>query len=301
MLLYPPGELAAAREAVDALSFQRQTNRDPFPEERPMRVGSVEHEGQRFLLHVHIIAADAPEARELLRFRDQLRANAGLRQRYLACKRAILDAGVIDRVDYCYRKGEFIETVLKSLPRPAYPEQVETARMVLTRPVAADLNDLDAMHSDGRVMATLGGLRTREELDASNRRLSACWEDDGFGWWIARYRADGRFVGRGGVRRIEIAGWPQVELGYGLVVDFWRQGLATELALASVATGFEVLGLEDIICFTLTTNDASQGVMKKVGFRHEWDGEHAGLPHVFYRLRRRDWEASASSVNEPSV
>src|ERR1700722_8828267 len=62
MLLYPPGRLAAARETLDRLGFQRQTSRDPFPEERPMRVGSVEHDGERFLLHVHVIAADAREA-----------------------------------------------------------------------------------------------------------------------------------------------------------------------------------------------------------------------------------------------
>jgi hypothetical protein len=30
--------------------------------------------------------------------------------------------------------------------------------------------------------------------------------------------------------------------------------------------------------------------MEKAGFRYERDGEHAGLPHVFYRLRRENWQ-----------
>jgi hypothetical protein len=41
MVLYKPGRLAEVTEGLDALGFQRQTGRDPFPEERPMPSGSV--------------------------------------------------------------------------------------------------------------------------------------------------------------------------------------------------------------------------------------------------------------------
>src|SRR5947208_4820606 len=44
MLLYPDGQLAAAPGLLDAVGFQRQAGRDPFPEERPMRVGSLVHD-----------------------------------------------------------------------------------------------------------------------------------------------------------------------------------------------------------------------------------------------------------------
>ena len=59
MLLYPAGKLVAARETLDGMGFQRQTGRDPWPEERPMRIGAVEHGGESFRLHVHVLAADA--------------------------------------------------------------------------------------------------------------------------------------------------------------------------------------------------------------------------------------------------
>ena len=58
MVLYPSGGLPAVRDKLDELGFQRQTTRDPFPEERPMRTGSVDHDGTRFRLHAHVIAAD---------------------------------------------------------------------------------------------------------------------------------------------------------------------------------------------------------------------------------------------------
>jgi RimJ/RimL family protein N-acetyltransferase len=288
MLLYPPGRLAAARDALDRLGFQRQTGRDPFPEERPMRVGSLEHAGERFLLHVHVIAADSPEAGTTREFRDRLRADAGLRERYVARKWAILDGGGSDMLEYAFRKGGFVQAVLRSARSVVFPARLETPRLVLTRPTDADRADLDAMHTDPRVMATLGGPRSPEELEAGNRRLFAWWGDDGFGWWVARHRPDGRFVGRGGLRRLLLVDREEVELGYGLAAEFWGRGLATEIARESVRVGFDVLGLEDLVCFTLTTNARSRRVMEKAGFRYEREGEHAGLPHVFYRLRRTD-------------
>src|SRR5262249_19887567 len=60
MLVYPPGQLAAARDLLDALGFQKQTGRDPFPEDRPMRVGSLVQDGTAFNLHVHVVAASSP-------------------------------------------------------------------------------------------------------------------------------------------------------------------------------------------------------------------------------------------------
>lgn len=78
MLLYPEGQLTAARDALDALGFQRQCSRDPWPEERPMRTGSIVFDDVRFLLHVHVIAACSPEVQVLRSFRDKLRADPAL-------------------------------------------------------------------------------------------------------------------------------------------------------------------------------------------------------------------------------
>jgi GrpB-like predicted nucleotidyltransferase (UPF0157 family)/mannose-6-phosphate isomerase-like protein (cupin superfamily) len=115
MVLYPPGRLAEARGSLDRLGFQRQEGRDPFPEERPMRVGSVGYEGTLFLLHAHVIAADSPEVAVTRAFRDRLRADPGLADAYVARKREILATGVTDPIDYCVAKGNFVEGVLGEL------------------------------------------------------------------------------------------------------------------------------------------------------------------------------------------
>lgn len=108
------GELDAMKGLLDRLGFQRQTNRDPFPEDRPMRVGAVVHEGETFLLHVHVISATSPEVAEMRLFRDRLRADPELVAAYVARKRQIIAGGVTDSLEYCYAKGEFVQGVLGS-------------------------------------------------------------------------------------------------------------------------------------------------------------------------------------------
>jgi GrpB-like predicted nucleotidyltransferase (UPF0157 family) len=112
LVLYPPGGLEAAKSALAGLGFQKQTGRDPFPEERPMRVGSFSFAGGIFQIHAHVVARDSAEAGELLRFRDALRRDPNLRRAYAARKRAILAAGVADSVEYSVVKGEFVRNFL---------------------------------------------------------------------------------------------------------------------------------------------------------------------------------------------
>jgi GrpB-like predicted nucleotidyltransferase (UPF0157 family)/mannose-6-phosphate isomerase-like protein (cupin superfamily) len=114
MVLYPQGRLTEVREGLDALGFQRQTGRDPFPEEQPMRVGSIEIDGCRFRLHAHVIASDSPEVLELRTFRDRLRGEPKLLEQYVALKRKIIAEGVTDSLDYSIRKGQFIAETLRS-------------------------------------------------------------------------------------------------------------------------------------------------------------------------------------------
>jgi GrpB-like predicted nucleotidyltransferase (UPF0157 family) len=112
MVLYPPGRLAEVRDGLAELGFSRQTTRDPVPEDRPMRTGSVEHDGTRYRLHAHVLAADSPEVTAFRAFRDRLRSDPKLVAEYVACKRGIIAGGVTDSVDYSICKGEFVERVL---------------------------------------------------------------------------------------------------------------------------------------------------------------------------------------------
>lgn len=165
-------------------------------------------------------------------------------------------------------------------------DELQISRLLLRRMTAEDIDDLTRMHLDPRVMATLGGVRTPDQTrDWLTQRLEH-WRQYGFGLWLVRERETGRFAGRGGLQHVEIDGRDEIEVAYSFFPDFWGRGLATELARASIRAAFDVLNLPEIVCFTLTTNHASQRVMQKAGFRYERDFVFKDLPHVLYRLRR---------------
>lgn len=105
-------ERDAVKDVLADLGFQPQPHREPFPETRPMRVGSVVYDGETFLLHAHVIPTDSPEVDELRFLRACLRADPELRKAYVAKKRAIIAAGATDSVDYATEKGKFIREVL---------------------------------------------------------------------------------------------------------------------------------------------------------------------------------------------
>jgi GrpB-like predicted nucleotidyltransferase (UPF0157 family) len=111
MIAVADGELEKVKAVLDRLGFQGQIGRDPFPETRPMRVGSFVHDHETFLLHVHVIPASSPEVDDMRFFRTCLRADQELLQAYVARKREIA-SGVTDSLEYCQIKGKFIKEML---------------------------------------------------------------------------------------------------------------------------------------------------------------------------------------------
>jgi [ribosomal protein S5]-alanine N-acetyltransferase len=116
-----------------------------------------------------------------------------------------------------------------------------TDRLIAERLRVEDLDELCRMHQDPRVMATLGGLRSAEQTEQFLRDNLRHWDRSGYRLWMFRAQADGRFVGRGGLRNVHVGGYDEVELAYALLAAFWGSGLATEMAKAILPVAFEHL------------------------------------------------------------
>ncbi len=149
---------------------------------------------------------------------------------------------------------------------------------------------------DERVGATLGGVATPDDVDAHIARMTRHWDERGFGWWAFSDRATGALVARGGPLATRVEGRDAVEIGWTVDPERWGQGLATELGAASIAHAFGPLGLTEVVSFTLVENRASRRVMEKLGFAYAGEIEHAGLPHVLYRLSAASARSTSSSV-----
>lgn len=168
-------------------------------------------------------------------------------------------------------------------------ERVETDRMILEALRPEHAPEQLRLLLDPRVWTTLWP-RAEPPTEADVLEGLAAkvdhWQRHRFGMWLARDRARGQMVGRGGLQYTYTAGLNDVEAGWAIVPERWGQGLATELAQACVEVAFGRLDLLEVVAFTLPTNLASRRVMEKTGFRYERDIVHVGLPHVFYRCRR---------------
>ncbi|MFP2924130.1 GrpB family protein [Pyxidicoccus sp. 3LG] len=115
MIPVAPGQLEPVKALLDALGFQRQVappGHEPWPESRPMREGSLELEGTRFNLHVHVIPVESPEVESHRRFRDRLCADPALRDAYVTVKQELLARGITNSGDYSLGKHTFIEGAL---------------------------------------------------------------------------------------------------------------------------------------------------------------------------------------------
>lgn len=165
-----------------------------------------------------------------------------------------------------------------------------TARLDAHRGGIADLDFVAALFADDRVTATLGGPRTRAQAHEALVRWDQHWNAHGFGPWVLTDRTTHDPVGWLLLHHTETGGANNVELGWSIAADRWREGLASEAALEGLRIAFEEIDLPDLVTFTLVDNVASRGVMEKVGFVYDGDVVHADLPHVLYRLDRETWE-----------
>jgi RimJ/RimL family protein N-acetyltransferase len=170
------------------------------------------------------------------------------------------------------------------------PARFVTPRLEGRTVSPADEDFLVATWADPRVHTWLGGRRDRVQVRQAMAHWDALWRDRGFGPWILHDRHDDAPLGWVLLHPMDFGGEPDIEIGWTIAADHWRQGLATEAAARVVETGFTDCGLATLVSGTMTENVASRGVMERLGFEYERAVDHAGLPHVVYRLDRESWE-----------
>jgi RimJ/RimL family protein N-acetyltransferase len=178
------------------------------------------------------------------------------------------------------------------------PRELRTARLRLRRWLPADSAPFAALNADPQVMEHFPATLSRVESDARVSIIESHFEKYGFGLWAVEIIDVAPFAGFIGltVPNFEAHFTPCVEIGWRLAAAHWGQGYATEGARAVLAFGFEELGLDEIVSFTVPANLRSRRVMEKIGMVHdpEDDFDHPNLRqgdplrrHVLYRVARR--------------
>jgi len=111
----------------------------------------------------------------------------------------------------------------------------------------------------------------------------AHWSDHGFGPWVLIERESGAFAGRGGLHWTTVEETAAIELAWSIEPALHNRGYATEMATAAIDWARE-MEIEELVALVLPANVSSRRVAEKVGGRRNGEIEHAGLPHLLYRL-----------------
>jgi len=164
--------------------------------------------------------------------------------------------------------------------------ELVSARLRLRPFAPGDEELLRRLHQHPEVAATLGGIRTDEEIKGLAARHVAHWGAHGFGLRVWEDRVTGEPVGRGGLHVLMLDGRPEVEVGWAIVRERWGEGLATEGGAAALGEAWGTLGLREVVAVTLPHNHTSRRVMAKLGLSLEREVTHAGRPHLLHRLQR---------------
>jgi len=142
---------------------------------------------------------------------------------------------------------------------------VETTRLQMRRMTYDDVAALLTVFGDAEVMrfytAPFDGQRMQEWVAWNQRSYTNC----GHGLWALILRDTGELIGDCGLVNQVVEDVQEVEIGYHIRRDLWRQGFATEAALACRDYGFNKLGCKRLVSLIHPQNAASRRVAEKVG------------------------------------
>ena len=175
---------------------------------------------------------------------------------------------------------------------------IETPRLLLREWRDGD-HDAFARHTNTpAVMRWLGGVKSSDELRAVTDRLRRWQEERGFTFWVVERKQDRELLGFCGLKIADSPGSSvagAVEVGWRLREDSWGQGYAKEAATASLDHAFDRLKAERVVAITVAGNQASRGLMLRLGMRRREDLDYDDPrypdlnPAMVYEIGREEW------------
>ena len=149
----------------------------------------------------------------------------------------------------------------------------ETARLILRDWREDDWAPFWEATNTPAVMRWLGGVCDVDKREGAQQRLLSYKRDHGHTFWAIERKSDGAILGFCGLKRSNQQGGPigMMEVGWRLREDAWGQGYAREAAAASLDMAFDRFGADEVIALTVARNEASWGLMKRLGMQRRAD------------------------------
>lgn len=180
---------------------------------------------------------------------------------------------------------------------------IETERLLLRNWRAKDKEPFFRLTNTPGVMRWLGGVKTRDHVEWAIEERFMRWQAErGFTFWVIERKADGALLGFCGIKIADDAGSPvegAFEIGWRLREDAWGQGYAKEAAIASLDQAFGPIGAQRVVALTVEGNEASWGLMERLGMTRRPDLDYAGPEWaegtvIVYLIERQEWISRTS-------
>ncbi|MBX2806220.1 MAG: GNAT family N-acetyltransferase [Hyphomicrobiales bacterium] len=159
--------------------------------------------------------------------------------------------------------------------------ELETERLKLRGWRESDLGPLAAFYADEESARFLGGVRERDIVWRALAAYVGHWGLRGYGFWALEEKTTGDFAGWCGLWFPE--GWPEPEIGWGLMPAARGKGYATEAARRARQFAYGELGWTTAISFIDAKNNASRAVAERLGARPDGEMELFGNPAIIFR------------------
>ena len=158
---------------------------------------------------------------------------------------------------------------------------IETERLTLRRHALDDFAEIAAMWGDPEVVKYISGEPLSEEdVWGKMMRMVGHWSLMGFGYWVVREKATGRFVGEVGFgdfkRQLSPPFDGAPEAGWALATWAHGKGYAAEAVRAALAWGDDHFGRVRTVCLISPENIPSLRLAEAVGFREYAQSTYKG-------------------------
>ena len=171
---------------------------------------------------------------------------------------------------------------------------LETDRLILREGRDSDFEVLVAFYADEEASKPVGGPLTRAQTWGRVAFNRGHWALRGYGNWALEEKATGEYAGWSGLWFPE--GFPEREVGWGLIPAKRGRGYATEAARRARAYAYETLGWETAISLIAQDNAPSARVAERLGATIERMAQHEGLEFAVYRHPSASSLASSSNA-----
>ncbi|MGH1518376.1 GNAT family N-acetyltransferase [Chryseobacterium sp. JK1] len=172
--------------------------------------------------------------------------------------------------------------------------RIETKRLILRKLEESDLERLFKMDSDPEVMKYIGvpPVTDKRESEEMIKMIQKQYEENGVGRLAVVEKETGTMVGWSGLKLItkEVNGYQNVlELGYRFVQEAWGKGYAVESGIASLDYGFNELKADTIYAYAHSEHDASNYILRKLGFEKTGEFEEPDGICFWYEVNREKY------------